>query len=345
MSKILYLNDRDVQSLVCMMDPVDTILLLLRKHAERATCVPDEAYLSWETKEGDPARSLNMPGYIGGSDPAYGTKIINSSFSNIRTGKPRASGLTLLFNGETAEVECVMSAGRISALRTASVSAACAYLLGLPSIECLFVIGSGVLAQAHLSLLSRTISGLRRVILYDLIRSRAESLASEFSADFNSRGITIEVCSTPEGGVRASEMIVPVTTTTEGYIPFEWIPLGCLLVNISLDDLLPDVFCQADLLVVDDYQLVRSDSRRILGRLISQGVIGSPRTSESPLCSYPRYIDAELGEIALGVKEGRRSSNDIVVVNPFGMSIEDIYFSQQVFSRAKQLGVGVWLDR
>ena len=58
-----------------------------------------------------------------------------------------------------------------------------------------------------------------------------------------------------------------------------------------------------------------------------------------------RKIDAELGQVAIGTRAGRRCVGDIVLVNPFGMSIEDIAVASEVYRIATQLGLGVWLER
>src|SRR5262245_53527492 len=96
--RMLYLNRRDVVRACVEIDPVANVANTLMLHARGATVLPDEAYLGWTNTLGEQARSLNMPGWIGGDHPAVGTKIINGNPSNPSRSVPRASGLTLLFD-------------------------------------------------------------------------------------------------------------------------------------------------------------------------------------------------------------------------------------------------------
>lgn len=57
----------------------------------------------WGNSNGDRLRSLNMPSYIGGDFQVAGTKIINANPSNIKSGLPRASGFTIVFDVNTAD--------------------------------------------------------------------------------------------------------------------------------------------------------------------------------------------------------------------------------------------------
>jgi len=53
----------------------------------------------------------------------------------------------------------------------------------------------------------------------------------------------------------------------------------------------------------------------------------------------------ELGDLVTGAKVGRRSLDDVILVNPFGLSLEDITLAAHVYRKALDLGIGVWLER
>ena len=98
------------------------------------------------------------------------------------------------------------------------------------------------------------------------------------------RGVEFQEATSAEDAIRSSQLIVPVTTTTTGYIQFGWLQPGAILVNISLDDFLPEVVFQADKVIVDSWDLVKNDPRRLIGRMYRAGQIIGPdepvRTSE-----------------------------------------------------------------
>ncbi len=339
-SRILYLSRADVRAACARIDPVEIVREVFRLHGTRDTILPHEAYLEWENPEGDRVRSLNMPGYVGGAFRSAGTKVINANPRNPLRGQERASGLTMLFDDVSARIMCVMDAAYLSSVRTASVSALSVELLRGPRLQCIAVLGAGVLAHAHLDLLLSRWPEISRVLVFDLDQARTERLSAGIAARFD---IPVESAASAEQAVRSADVVVTATTATSGYVPFAWLPPGCVVVNVSLDDLLPDVMLNADLLVVDDWELVRADSRRLLGRMYRERTIIGP---VDPACGDPcRRVDGEIGDLVLGRMQGRRKNEDIVVVNPFGLSIEDVALATRVFQVAETEGLGKVLDR
>jgi ornithine cyclodeaminase/alanine dehydrogenase-like protein (mu-crystallin family) len=340
---ILYLRRQDVCEAASDIDAPAVIARTLRLHACGQAVVPDEAYLGWTPPAGGAARSLNMPGYLAGETPIAGTKIINSNPRNPIDRLPRASGLTLLFDPETGRVTCAMEGAYISALRTASVSAVASDQLARTTVEQLAILGAGELARSHLKLLPTRLPGLREIRVFDVDASRAAQLAREVP-EIAERGVTLRVAESAESAARGAGIIVAVTTTTTGYIPLEWVEAGCLLLNVSLDDALPEVVLGVDRIIVDDWQLVSQDNRRLLGRMYRAGQVVGP-LHDRPLRPDVRRVDAELGWVLIGREPGRRSDTERILVNPFGLSIEDIALADEVRQAACRKGLGLVLDR
>jgi ornithine cyclodeaminase len=57
-----------------------------------------------------------------------------------------------------------------------------------------------------------------------------------------------------------------------------------------------------------------------------------------------RRVDAELGWILIGREPARRSQGERILVNPFGLSIEDIALAAEVHQVASRRGLGRVLD-
>jgi ornithine cyclodeaminase/alanine dehydrogenase-like protein (mu-crystallin family) len=346
---LLYLTHRDVEQACQQLDSIGIIYEMFLLRSAGQTILPDEAYLGWKNELGENVRSLNMPGYVGGSINCVGTKIINGNIDNYKRGYPRASGLTLLHDPITARTFCIMEGAHISSLRTASVSLLAAQELKGPDIECVGVIGAGMLAQAHIALLAKErqkrYPRLQQIILFDLSAERSAALQDTYAATLKEAELELRIVSSPEEAVRQAQLIIAATTTTEGYIPFAWLQPGAILVNISLDDPLPEVVLRADSVIVDDWMLVKNDPRRLIGRMYRAGQVVGPgervETQDQPC----RRIDAELGDIVAGTKVGRQSISDIILVNPFGMAIEDVALASRVYQRARELKIGLRLDR
>jgi ornithine cyclodeaminase/alanine dehydrogenase-like protein (mu-crystallin family) len=349
--KILYLSSREVELICHDLDSVAIISDMFRLHAMGQTILPDEAYMGWTNSRGEPVRNLNMPGYLKGTQNSGGTKIINGNIANPGRGLPRASGLTLLYNDTTVRVQCIMDSAYISSLRTASVSALAAQLCQGPEIQTIAVIGAGILAKAHIELLVARLPNLQHIQIFDLDPDRVHGLIDNLSPETHQRHVAFQLATSAKEAIQSAQLIIPVTTTTEGYIHFSWLQPGAIVVNISLDDVLPEVVHHAHKIIIDDWPLVKNDPRRLLGRMYRAGQITGPTgrsetATDSPAANAEsRAIDAELGELVLGTKKGRETQQDIILVNPFGMAIEDIAIAQKVYEIAQEQGKGIWLER
>lgn len=342
--RILYLNRNDVEIACDTIDPVAVMRDVFKMHASGQVILPDEAYLSWTNGQDESVRSLNMPAYIGGSLNIAGTKIINGNIANPSHGLPRASGLTLLFDTTSVRVNCIMEGAYLSSLRTASVTLLSAELFKGQEIEHAAILGAGVLARAHIEMLAKRLPHLRLISILDLDRKRIATLKEALASVLQAHEIELVETSTAESAIRDAQLIVPVTTTTTGYIQFDWLEPGSILVNISLDDPLPEVVFKADKVVVDDWNLVKNDPRRLIGRMYRAGqIIGPNESAENQ--PHMRRIDAQLGEIVLGTRSGREHLDDIILVNPFGLAIEDIALAAHVYRAALKQNMGVWLER
>jgi ornithine cyclodeaminase len=342
-SDIRYLSAADVDAALKSVDVPAVVGSALVAHASGYTRLPPEAVMRWTAPSGGAARCLALPGAVGEPTGPRGIKIINASVGNPARGLPRASGLTMLFDAETAQVVAVLAAGRISAERTAAVSLLAARELGSPDATEVGVIGAGPLARAHIGLFATRLPHLRRFHVFDVDRGRAAALVAEAAERLAPAGFEVRAASGAEDAVREADVIVTVTTTTTGYIEYGWLRRGATIVNVSLDDVLPDVVHNADRVIVDDWALVAGDDVRLLGRMARSGELVGPGIA--PVRPGQRSVDAELGAVLAGTAPGRASPGEIVLVNPFGLGIEDVAVADEVLREAVRLKLGQWLPR
>ncbi len=339
----LYLNRAEVDRALAEVDAVAVTAEAHRLHADGRTVLPPECYLGWRTQDGHAARSLAMAGRLETSSPATGVKVINGSLGNVADGLPRASGLTMLFESETGRVGCVLEAARISSVRTAATSLLAFREFGRVEAPALSIVGAGVIGGAHLDLALGHLPGLAAVFVADADPRRAEALVRERAPRLAAAGVACEVVP-PREAVSRGDFVVTATTTTEPYVGREWLRDDAVVSNVSLDDLEPDVFYEAQLLLVDDWSLVEQDEHRLLGRLHRAGQIGAPGQAPN---GARRSVDGELGQALNGDPAIRRKRADdgVVVLNPFGLAIEDIALAAAVEAIALQQGYGQWIER
>jgi alanine dehydrogenase len=107
-------------------------------------------------------------------------KWVTSFPGNPARGLPTVSGVVLVSNAETGELEGMLEAGAVTALRTGAAAVLAAETLGRADAESASVIGAGVNGRAA----ARTfLARGRAVSIWDVDRARAEAAASELGCE------------------------------------------------------------------------------------------------------------------------------------------------------------------
>ncbi|CAL9430282.1 N-((2S)-2-amino-2-carboxyethyl)-L-glutamate dehydrogenase [Actinosynnema sp. ALI-1.44] len=321
--ELLFLDRETVRACVAGVDPVEVVESVLRSHAAGRTTLPAEGYLPWENDQGAYCRSIAMLGAVDGErGPTYGIKLINAAVSNPSIGLDRAGGCGFLFDPRTARPVVLAEAAYLSGLRTAAYTMASLRHLGPAGFDAVSFIGTGAQARVHAELLARYFPAVRDLHVFDTERSRAEAFTG-------ASGHTVHVHDTAEAAVRASHVLVTLTTVDDGYIPHDWFRPGSFVAHVSLDDLLPEVFFKSEALFVDDLELIRENPRRVLGALLADGDVP---------------VTGSLGGVLTGAVAPVRPRDGVVVSNPFGMAVLDVGLLAEVAAHARSAGLGTTLD-
>jgi ornithine cyclodeaminase len=306
---------------------VRAVTRALELHARRDFVQPLKPYLRVDAENGHIAdRIIAMPAHVGGDEPMSGLKWIGSKAANpTARGRERASGVIILNDPDTNYPVAVLEASLISGMRTAAVSVIAAKHLAKRGFQSVACMGAGVIARMQMQAFLEQFASIERVHLYDLHRESAERLAGELRAKFPQVQFTVE--KTAESAVRSGEVVVTCTVTDQPYLEFAWLQRGVFVANVSIMDVHKDVFLRADKVVVDDWEQSNRE-KKIINQLVLEG-------------SFSReHLHAELGEILIGARVGRESDDEIIVLNPMGMAVEDIASAQEVYRLALQKGIG-----
>jgi ornithine cyclodeaminase/alanine dehydrogenase-like protein (mu-crystallin family) len=201
------------------------------------------------------------------------------------------------------------------------------------------LLGAGKIAETHAVLMAKYL-GIDSVLIYDRIPERARGLVAKLQAMGSSAGQigTAEA----KQAVSKANVVVTATTTTTAYVAYNWITPGTAVINVSLDDIEADAYIKSDLLYVDDWQLITEDTQRLLGRLARDGKVSGPG---DPAPAGGRSVTGTLGQLLAGDCPGRENVEQTVVVNPFGMAIEDLALAQAIYVAAVSRGLGTPLER
>ncbi|MFZ3492110.1 ornithine cyclodeaminase [Streptomyces sp. 5.8] len=334
---LLYLDAERVAEMLGRFDPLEAVTdAFLAVRAGRAGITP-EAALRWTAGDATGARSLTLPAW---HERTYGCKVINACIGNPDRGLPRAHGLIILSDPDTAAPVCIMEGARISALRTAAVSlTALRAVRDLADLRHVGLLGAGRQARTHLELLAPR-AELQTVTVYDSDPARGGEFAANARKDLPDTEIT--VAQRAEDAVRGSEVVIAATTTNIGYVPTAWLEAGAVFVNVSLDDATEELLLGCDHLIIDDWTLVAEDTTRLLGRLAHDGRVTAPGHTPPP---GGRQVDGEISTLLAGTYPRPIAPTDRIVINPFGMGVHDIALAARVHAAALACGTGTHLPR
>lgn len=332
---LLYLNRKQIaeaggESPALYAEAIEEALAL---HARGEFVQPLKPYLRVAEPDGGTGhiadRIIAMPSYVGGDLRVSGLKWIGSKHDNpgLR-GMERASGVIVLNDPDTNYPVAIMEASLISSMRTAAVTAVAAKYLAKEAFASVAVVGCGLIAERQLQSLIELFPSVETVHLYDVRDESSAQLANKLRSRYPQ--VETVVHHSAEEAVRGGEVVIPCTVADRPYIPFAWLRKGAFVSNVSIMDLEKDVFLHADKVVVDDWEQSNREKKTI-HQLVLEGRFSKDR------------LHAELGQIVLGERLGRQTEDEIIVLNPMGMAMEDIACAYRLYERALELGLGTKL--
>ncbi len=170
---------------------VDAVRDAFVAHARGDWSMPPKVYVT-----NYPAGDFRAMPALGGGHALL--KWITSFPGNPARGLPTVTGVVLVSDAATGELQAVLDAGSVTALRTGAAAVLAAETLGRAGAETAAVIGTGVNGRAA----ARTfVARGRSVALWDVDASRAEQVAAELGC---------EVAASREEAL-ASDVLVTVT--------------------------------------------------------------------------------------------------------------------------------------
>jgi alanine dehydrogenase len=305
---VLFLGDGDVARLLEVEPMLDALEGACASFSRGDTSVPPR--VAAVTEGGMLAA---MPGFVAGT--GLGLKAISIFPANHARGIPSHQGLILLFDDATGTPLCVMDAARVTAMRTAGMSAVATRLLARPHARTLAIVGSGVQAAAHLAVVSRVRAfGHVRVAGRDPVHVRAVTATHP--------GAT--VAASIEEAVRGADVVCCCTDARDPVIQAAWLSPGAHVVSVGTGHEL------------DPATVTR-------GRVFLEwrgAAASAPPAGARELQGLDPEQVTELGEVILGRRPGRMSPEEITVYKSTGHAMEDIAAARLVYDRAIAEGVG-----
>ncbi len=321
MQTMLYLTNEDVAQTLTMAEAVALAERGIRADAA-GQVVGDKFYMN----VGSAGFIKPFAGYMAGEAFAY-VKVFTFFPENpSRHNRGTTGSQVILYDAQTGAPVCLMEAEWVTALKTGASTTVTAAWLARPGADTVTIFGAGTLGRMHLEGLA-TRFRLRRAFVVDIVPEAAARYAGEMSARL---GLPVEAVplAERERAVRASDLIITVTTGNQALVERAWLRPGVFVAKLgSYQEVALDVITGADKVVVDNWGYVAPRVPE-LKALIAAGQFG------------PEDVHASWPDIVAGRRPGREREDEVIVYIALGIWGEYAAILPEVYRRAKAQGLG-----
>jgi ornithine cyclodeaminase/alanine dehydrogenase-like protein (mu-crystallin family) len=321
-NQLLYLSQADVVSIeLPMAEIIDAVDGAFRAKGEGRTEMPPKPGIH-------PGGGDNfihaMPAYIQDLKSA-GIKWVGGFPDNHRKGLPYITGLLILNEAETGLPLSVMDCVWITAKRTGAATALSARHLARPDSAVVGVLGCGVQGRSNVEAL-KVLFPLKKVMAYDMDGAAVQRYVKDVSSQW---GLEVVPVKTPREAVTGCDIVVtagPIFKKPHATIQAGWLDQGAFASLVDYDSYWhPDAMKQAAKFCTDDVPQLRLHQQFGYFQNIPN-------------------IHADLGELVTGRKPGRQDASERTMTANLGLAIDDMAVAPLLYRRAREKGIGTWLD-
>jgi alanine dehydrogenase len=322
-TETLVLTRRDVQALLGWDDCIAAVEGAFRLHAEGRSLPPGVL--------GVKARGGGFHIKAAGLDLArlYFAAKTNANFSdNPRThGLPAIQGVIVLCDASDGQVLAVMDSIEVTIRRTAAATAVAAKHLARPGARVATICGCGNQGRAQLRALVR-VCRIERVFAFDADPEAARSYSRELSDEL---GIQVQPADTLEAALGQSDVCVTCTPSRKPFLLRGFVRPGTFVAAVGADSAdkqeLDPALMAAGVVVTDVLEQCAE-----IGDLHHALDAGAMSRAD---------VYAELAELVVGRKPGRRSPDEIAVFDSTGTALQDVAAAAVVYEKAIAGGIGL----
>lgn len=326
---LLVLTGDEVASLMKGREPEVIAAVRSAYIAHRAgdSALPHSTFLRFPHDEEN--RIIALPAFLGDGQQVSGIKWVSSFPGNLRQGMSRASAVLVLNSCATGRPEALFEGSVISAKRTAASAALAARTLHPdPAPDNVGLIGNGVINFEIARFLRLLMPALKRFVLFDLDRARAESFGGAVKGALDP--VEVEIAADVETLLAICPVISFATTAARPYLhDLSPCRTGSTLLHVSLRDLAPEVILSCDNVVDDPDHVCRAQTSVHLAQEVAGG---------------RHFIRCSLADVLVRAQPARPRPQAITVFSPFGLGVLDLAVGKLVLELARAAEVGTRIE-
>jgi ornithine cyclodeaminase/alanine dehydrogenase-like protein (mu-crystallin family) len=291
---------------------------------------------------GPDRRFVAMPAYLGGRFGICGNKWYGSNAANTAKGLPRSILTVILNDTDTGAPLCMMSANLLSAARTGGVPGVAVKELARKDSKIAAVVGCGPINNSCFRHIASQLPMLEKVYCFDLFLEKAQAMATQITQKL---GIAAEATDSLEYALKDSDVITVAASRLKPlHMDSSWLKKGATVLLTGPANGNKEFWTKSHI-VLDHTPLHQNyvseaiDSGDKAGYYA--GVIGGPIYTLIDNGELPPLTEfSSIGQILNGEKAGRTNDEEIIVFVACGMAVFDIGVGFDVYTRAKERGIG-----
>ncbi|MHA1888333.1 MAG: ornithine cyclodeaminase family protein [Promethearchaeota archaeon] len=260
-------------------------------------------------------------GYIKNGD-YYIVKIASGFYENPKIGLPSNTGLNLVFNQKTGQLECILlDEGYLTNIRTAAAGAVAAKYFAPKQVNRIGIYGSGDQGRLQLRFLKNVLK-CRDALVWGISQDELD----RYRNDMKDSGFNIETTLDSADIPQSCNFIVTCTPSKKPLILANQVRPGTHITAMGSDtpekqELDPEILARADKIIVDSKFQV--ETRGECFKAMQAGAISKEKL-------------IELGETIQNPSYQRENDEEITVVDLTGVAIQDIQISKAILKGLHQ---------
>jgi alanine dehydrogenase len=315
------LSEQEIAKLLSIEEVMNAVELAFKEDALGYAQNPSKVYLNFPKYTGD---LRVMPAYLERQDIAS-VKIVSVHPDNLQKfGVPTVRGVILLIDPRNGSLLSIMDGKHITAMRTAAAGGIAAKYLANRNSKIAAFIGAGTQARAQFLALLSVFPSLEKAKIWDTSPKAVDMFITDMKIKANQ--IKLFIADDVAEAVQEADIVITTTPSKKPLILDSWVSDGTHFNSIGADapgkeELDPKILKRAKI-IVDDYEQACHSGE--INVPISKGVISKDD------------IWAELGEVIIGKKTGRASTEEITVFDTTGIAVQDAITAKIVYQKALQ---------
>jgi alanine dehydrogenase len=319
MAKVRMISESDIKNLLNMKDTIHLVEKAYSQlNALKSTIFPAvrEEISAHKGIFGVKSSYLKEQKYVG-------LKAGGFWLGNAAKGKMNHQSTMVLFDAESGEAVCVLSANYLTGIRTGAAGAVAAKFLARKDSKIVGLIGTGTQSRTQLEGLRHQYQ-VEKVAIYN----RTENNASKLAKEIRESGIAVDICLSLEEMTEQADIIV---TTTPSYSPV-------LKTSLVKNGTHINAF-GSDTKGKRELDIDKKPDKIICDLWEQCSIMGELQHGISRDDLY-----AEIGEIVNSKKNGRENDQEITLFDSTGLSVQDLEVAVFIYERARESGYGTTVE-